>query len=180
MRSSDAQRERQHTLVVAFSACYTQAMKLELLSVGKPRQAGLSEAALDYVTRLKRYTRFEESNVREERSGRGAVAEDIVRKEGERILAKIGPGSYVVALDKSGKDVTSEALAKRVDQLTNTAADVVFVIGGAFGLDRAVISRANWTWSLSAQTYPHELVRVIVLEQLYRAHTILRGEPYHK
>ena len=155
-------------------------MKLQLLSVGKPRQAGLSEAASDYGTRLRRYTKFEESNIREERSARGSSPSDTVRKEGERILARLSPESYVVALDCGGTAVTSEALAAKIDHLAGIGSDIIFIIGGAYGLDEAVQRRANWTWSLSAQTYPHELVRVMVLEQLYRAHTILRGEPYHK
>ena len=166
--------------MVALGGCYNQIMKLQLLSVGKPRQTGLSEAANAYLTRLKRYVRFEDVNVREERSGKGTRPSDIVRKEGERILGRLNSDAYVVVLDGDGKAVTSKELAAKIDQLTGNGSDTVFVIGGAFGLDEAVLRRANWSWSLSAQTYPHELARVMVLEQLYRAHTILRGEPYHK
>lgn len=155
-------------------------MMLELLSVGKPRQAGLSDAAKTYASRLSRYTKFTESSVREERSGKGTPPSEVIRREGERLLGRLEGKQHVIVLDVAGKTVTSEGLAERIDRLRSTDTDAVCVIGGAFGLDADVIERADWVWSLSPHTFPHELVRVMALEQLYRAHTILRGEPYHK
>ena len=155
-------------------------MRLQLLTVRKPKQKALAEAGADYFKRLARYCKIEEHTVREERAGKGIRSSDVIRKEGERVLSSISPSAYVVILDRGGKAVASEQLAEKVAKLAERSIEVVFVIGGALGLSPDVIKRANWRWSLSAQTYPHELARVMVLEQLYRAHTLLRGEPYHK
>ena len=155
-------------------------MSLRLVSVGKPRQKGLAEAGREYAARIRRYTKLEEVGVKEERARKGTPTAEILKKEGGRILDRIGATDFVIALDKGGEAVGSEDLAKRLDRLKDTATVGTLIIGGALGLDQTVLDRANWTVSLSAQTYPHELARVMVLEQLYRAQTILRGEPYHK
>ena len=155
-------------------------MRLHLLTVGKARKTPLAAAARDYLDRLGHYATVEEIVVREERAGKGVSPADVMRREGERILARLLPGCYTIALDRSGAEIPSEGLAKKIEGLAGSTSETVFVIGGAFGLDPAVLKRSDWTWSLSALTYPHELARVMVLEQLYRAHTILRGEPYHK
>jgi len=154
-------------------------MRLHLLTVGNPRQQGLAEAGREYAKRLGRYVKFEESVVKEEKAKNLAPAQ-VIEKEGERILDRLRPGQFVIALDRSGKAVTSEQLSQKVEEVARTKGEAVFVIGGANGLSKRVVDRANWLWSLSSQTYPHEMARVMVLEQLYRAQTILRGEPYHK
>jgi 23S rRNA (pseudouridine1915-N3)-methyltransferase len=155
-------------------------MRLHLLTVGRVRQTPLAAAAQDYLDRLSHYTNCEEIVVREERAGKGLGPADVMRREGERILARLRPEYHTIALDRSGEEISSESLAKKMSRLADRFSETVFVIGGAFGLDPAVLKRSDWKWSLSALTYPHELARVMVLEQLYRAHTILRGEPYHK
>ena len=103
-----------------------------------------------------------------------------MRKEGLRIAGCIRPDTFVISLDRTGKTVDSAGLARKLRQLADTGRDATLVIGGAWGLSPEILKKSDWIWSLSALTYPHELARVIVLEQLYRAHTILRGEPYHK
>ncbi len=155
-------------------------MGLLILTVGRTRQTPLAAAAKDYFDRLGHYTACEEFAVREERSGKGMSPADVMRKEGERLLARLKPGCYTIALDRSGAEISSKVLAEKLERLARNASETVLVIGGAFGLDPAVLKRSDWIWSLSTLTYPHELARVMVLEQLYRAHTILKREPYHK
>lgn len=155
-------------------------MRLRVLTVGKPGRGGLAAAGEDYLKRLGRYVRVEASTVREERAGKGIREADVRKREGDRLLGKIPAEARVVALDREGQQVTSEALARRLDRMAMEGREVVFVVGGAFGLDAGIRDRAEWAWSLSDLTLPHELARVTLLEQLYRAHTILRGEPYHK
>jgi 23S rRNA (pseudouridine1915-N3)-methyltransferase len=166
--------------VVAGGECYTHAMRWQLITVGKPRHNGLAAAGTDYLSRLRHYIRLEEAVVREERGGKGVSASEIMQREGERILAHVKPGCNLVVLDRKGKTLTSESLAERLQQIAESASDTAFVIGGAWGLSPEVLKRSDWIWTLSTLTYPHELARVMVLEQLYRAQTILRGEPYHK
>jgi 23S rRNA (pseudouridine1915-N3)-methyltransferase len=105
---------------------------------------------------------------------------DLKKKEGEIILQWLKPGDYLVALDEHGKEFTSEGLAGFLQQrATESTKNIVFLIGGAFGLDEAVLKAAKIKWSLSALTFPHQLVRLILVEQLYRACTILQNEKYH-
>ena len=166
--------------MVAGRECYTHAMRWQLITVGKPRHNGLAAAGTDYLSRLGHYIRLEETVVREERGGKGVSTSEIMQREGQRIIAQVKPGCYLIVLDRKGKGLTSESLAKRLRQIAEVTSDTAFVIGGAWGLSPEVLKRSDWTWTLSTLTYPHELARVMMLEQLYRAHTILRGEPYHK
>jgi 23S rRNA (pseudouridine1915-N3)-methyltransferase len=172
--------DKQHLLVIAGGRCYNQRMGLQLLTVGKARQDGLAATGKDYLARLSHYTRIEESIVREERTTKGTRPEDVMRQEGLRIAGLLKPECFVISLDRNGKTVDSEGLASKLRELADTGRDATFVIGGAWGLSPEILRKSDWTWSLSTLTYPHELARVVVLEQLYRAHTILRGEPYHK
>lgn len=166
--------------MVAGRECYTHAMRWQLITVGKPRHNGLAAAGTDYLSRLGHYIRLEETVVREERGGKGVSTSEIMQREGQRIIAQVKPSCYLIVLDRKGKGLTSESLAKRLRQIAEATSDTAFVIGGAWGLSPEVLKRSDWTWTLSTLTYPHELARVMMLEQLYRAHTILRGEPYHK
>lgn len=144
-------------------------MHLTLLAIGKLRPA-FRIAADDFITRLSRHLRFEEVEVREV-----GMAE-----EAARLRTRLPDGAYVVALDREGTAFTSEQLASRLDDWRLAARPVACVIGGSHGLDPSFLSAADLRWSLGPLTLPHELARVVVLEQLYRAGTILRGEPYHK
>lgn len=159
--------------------CIIQIMQIVLLTVGKCRQAGFRAAAQDYIQRLRHYATFSEIEIKEERAT--IPVADVLRKEGERLLQAIPGGAYVIVLDPSGQPCTSDAFANRLSGLAlQGKGRLAFVVGGAFGLSEDVRNRAAWMLSLSAMTLPHELARVLLLEQIYRACTILRGEKYHK
>ena len=147
--------------------------------VGKPRDAGLAAATREYETRAGRYWPLQVHEVREEPSRSGSA--DLVRdREAERLLATVPAGARVVACDLHGRTMTSEAFARWMQQMREDAVDVAILIGGAFGLGAAVKARATNTLALAPWTLPHELARLVLTEQLYRAGTIVRGEPYHK
>ncbi len=152
-------------------------MRTHLIAVGKLRPA-YRLACDDYLKRLRRYTHIEERELKE--AARAPTAAHRRREETARVEAVIPPRATVVVLDIGGAPWSSEELARRLDQWRTSAVPVALVIGGAFGLDPAFTARAQFRWSLGALTLPHELARVIVTEQWYRAWTILRGEPYHK
>jgi 23S rRNA (pseudouridine1915-N3)-methyltransferase len=155
-------------------------MKVLVASVGAPRDAALASAIHDYETRAARYWPLEVREARAE-SGKGASPAAVSTKEGERLLALVPPGALVVACDAGGSTMTSEEFAAWLQRERESAShDVVFVIGGAFGLSDAVRKAARRELSLAPWTLPHELARLVLAEQLYRAGTIRRGEPYHK
>lgn len=159
--------------------CIIQIMQMTLLTVGKCRQAGFRAAAQDYIQRVRHYATFSEVEIKEERAT--IPVADVLRKEGERLLRAMPGGAYVIVLDAAGQPCTSEAFANRLSDLAlQGKGRLVFVIGGAFGLSKDVRSQAHWVLSLSSMTLPHELARVLLVEQIYRACTILRGEKYHK
>ena len=152
-------------------------MRLTLLAVGRLRPA-FRAAADDYLARIGRYATIEEREVRE--ASRAPSVAAGLRDEHTALAAKIAAGSRLVALDRQGKAWSSEALAARLDDWRLAARPLSFVLGGSHGLDPALLARADDRWSLGTLTLPHELARVVVLEQLYRGFTILRGEPFHK
>jgi 23S rRNA (pseudouridine1915-N3)-methyltransferase len=155
-------------------------MRLRLVAVGRPRGA-IAAAIGSYEERLARYFPYEAMEVREE-SHRGAGDEQrVVREEGERLLARVPAGYRVVALDEGGRQLSSTELAGALGEgRLEASPGLALLIGGAYGLSEAVLQRAELRLSLSALTLPHELARLVLVEQLYRAGTILRGEPYHK
>jgi 23S rRNA (pseudouridine1915-N3)-methyltransferase len=153
-------------------------VKLRLVAVGKDRSGLFAPAAEEYAGRIARYLRFEVVEVPEARRHAGTPrAKD---EEGESILARLGERDRVVLLDERGTEETSEAFARRVERWLARGQDVSLVIGGSDGLSDAVRGRAMETLALSRMTLAHRLARVVLLEQVYRAMTILRGEPYHK
>lgn len=154
-------------------------MRIHLVAVGRVRDPALREACDDYAGRIRRYQRLEVTEVRE--AGRPDRAADAARHvEGEALLGAVPPECRVVALTRHGKAWSSEDLAHAVERWQMEGSDVALLIGGAHGLDADVLRRADVTLTLSPFTLPHELARLVLLEQLYRACTILRGEPYHK
>jgi 23S rRNA (pseudouridine1915-N3)-methyltransferase len=152
-------------------------MTLLVLAVGRLR-AAYREACDDYLRRLARYARVEEAEVRE--ASRTPTVEAQRDEEAERLRARLSAGSTVVALAREGSPWSSEELARRMDGWRVAARPLAFVLGGSHGLSRGFLGSASARWSLGPLTLPHELARVVVAEQLYRAFTILRGEPYHK
>jgi 23S rRNA (pseudouridine1915-N3)-methyltransferase len=132
----------------------------------------------DYLGRLRRFGPVEEREVREAGRAGNPVAQR--REEGVRLREAVPRGSRLIALDSGGRAWTSDALAARVESWRGAGPDTAFLIGGAEGLDPALRDEAAERWSLGPLTLPHELARVVVVEQLYRAATILAGQPYHK
>ena len=156
-------------------------MKLIVAAVGRPRNAAIAAAIEHYEERAARYWPLEIREVREETAhGSGAAQVSIVRgKEAERLRARV-EGATLVACDENGRSMTSATFATYVQEARERARDLAFVIGGAYGLDRPLLEAAQLRLALAPWTLPHELARLVLSEQLYRAGTIVRGEPYHK
>lgn len=155
-------------------------MKVALVVVGRLRGV-LTAAVEEFELRAKRYFPLEVVEVREEPASRGRSVAQVMEEEGKRLLARVPPGAEVVALDRRGALWDSVRLARHLEELAvRSSPGVAFLVGGAYGLSAEVLGRANHLLSLSAFTFPHDLARLVIAEQLYRAGTILRGEPYHK
>lgn len=156
-------------------------MVIELIVVGKTTGSWLESGIREYTERLTHYTRFTLSVIPELKNARSLREEQIKRTEGELILGRTAPSDWVVLLDEQGRQPAgSVALADWLQGLLNRGTrKVIFVIGGAYGFSPEVYARANEKLSLSALTFSHQMVRLIFVEQLYRAFTILNGEPYH-
>jgi len=153
-------------------------MRVVVAVVGKPRNAALKAAIQDYETRAARYWPLEVHEVREERAA-GTSATLVREREGERLGARIA-SARIVACEAAGKAMSSEAFAAWLHGEREEERDVAFVIGGAFGLSPDLVKRSATSLSLAPWTLPHELARLVLAEQLYRAGSIVRGEPYHK
>jgi 23S rRNA (pseudouridine1915-N3)-methyltransferase len=153
-------------------------VKLRLLAIGKDRSGLYAPAVEEYAGRLSRYVKFELVELPEARKHAGTP--QAKEEEAATILAKLGRGERVVALDERGKEWTSVELARRVGGWVEGGRDVALVIGGSDGLAPVLLDRAEEKLALSRLTLAHRLARLVLVEQLYRAFTILRGEPYHK
>lgn len=155
-------------------------MKVILAVVGKVR-GDLAPAIAEYEKRVRRYHSFEVVEVKEQPSRHASGASEVMDEEGKRLLARIPAGFEVVALHREGDAWSSVRLAEYLaEQALRASPGTAFLIGGAFGLSHEVLQRARHKLSLSAFTLPHEMARLVIAEQLYRAGTIARGEPYHK
>lgn len=152
-------------------------MRLRIVTVGKPAAGPLRDAIAEYEKRASRYWPMEVSEIRAE-AAKSRTPDEVRRREAERLLEKAS--GTIVALDERGRSLTTDAFAKWVADRRDRADDTTFVIGGAFGLDEVVRKRATLVLSVAPWTLQHELARLVLAEQLYRAGTILRGEPYHK
>lgn len=159
-------------------------MKITLVAVGKIKERYLEDAIKEYSKRLGRYCRLEMIQVADEKTPDGAgpaLENQIKEKEGERILSHIKEGSFVVALAIEGRMLSSGELAFKLQKLgVDGISRIVFVIGGSLGLSRKVMERSDYALSFSRMTFPHQLMRVVLLEQIYRSFRIAAGEPYHK
>jgi 23S rRNA (pseudouridine1915-N3)-methyltransferase len=151
-------------------------MDIVILAVGRLRPY-YREACDDYLGRLDRYARVDEREIRETSKGPSAAGQE---RDAAALLERVPPGSRLVALTRHGSAWSSRDLAQRLEQWRAGARGLAFAIGGSHGLGTRVLERADAQWSLGPLTLPHELARVVVLEQLYRAFTMLEGHPYHK
>jgi 23S rRNA (pseudouridine1915-N3)-methyltransferase len=153
-------------------------VKLRVIAVGKDRSGLYAPAVDEYAKRLSRQVRFELVELPEARKHAGTPQAKV--EEGATLLAKLGPRERVVVLDERGDELTSRELAGRVGRWLERGQDVALLIGGSDGLAEEVLARADERLALSRFTLAHRLARLVLVEQLYRAMTILRGEPYHK
>ena len=154
-------------------------MKICLLTVGKTDTGWVREGLETYTSRLGRYVRFSVKEIPELKNASSLSKAQVKDKEGSLILASIGPKDMVILLDEHGKEYTSVEFAKEVERFTASGKNIVFVIGGAYGFSDEVYNRSDRKVSLSKMTFPHQMVRTVFTEQLYRAFTIIKGEPYH-
>ena len=159
-------------------------MKITLVTVGKIKAKFFEDAIKEYSKRLSRYCKLEILQVADEKTPEGAseaVELQIKEKEGQRILSLIRDDAYVIALAIEGKMLDSEELAERIEKLgVSGISQIVFVIGGSLGLSAQVMKRADYALSFSRMTFPHQLMRVVLLEQIYRSYRIMNHQPYHK
>ncbi|UYG93499.1 23S rRNA (pseudouridine(1915)-N(3))-methyltransferase RlmH [Cytobacillus firmus] len=159
-------------------------MNISIITVGKLKEKYLKQGIDEYLKRLSAYAKMDIIEVPDEKAPEELSETEMIQvkqKEGERILAKIHPDAHVIALAIEGKMKSSEELADTLDKLaTYGKSKIAFVIGGSLGLSQGVLQRADEKLSFSKMTFPHQLMKLILLEQIYRAFRINRGEPYHK
>jgi 23S rRNA (pseudouridine1915-N3)-methyltransferase len=159
-------------------------VNISIVTVGKLKEKYLKQGIDEYLKRLSAYAKVEVVEVADEKAPEELSESEMVQvkqKEGERILAKISQDTYVIALAINGKMQSSEELADTLDKLaTYGKSKIAFVIGGSLGLSEEVVKKSNEQLSFSKMTFPHQLMRLILVEQIYRAYRINRGEPYHK
>jgi len=159
-------------------------MKITILCVGRLKERFYTDAAAEYSKRLRLYADIQVNEVADEKAPErlsDAEATQVKAKEGEKLLRLIPHGAYVIALAIDGTRLTSEAFSARLEKcMTEGASHIVFIIGGSLGLAPEVLARADRKLSFSDMTFPHQLMRVILLEQVYRAFRIMKNEPYHK
>lgn len=159
-------------------------MKITIICVGKIKEKFYKDAVAEYAKRLSKYCRFEIVEVADEMTPDRAGAsecENIKEKEAGRILSRLKSNSYVCTLEINGKKLSSTQFAEWINNAAlNGKSDITFIIGGSLGLHKSVLERADFALSFSDMTFPHQLMRVILSEQIYRAYRIINNEPYHK
>jgi 23S rRNA (pseudouridine1915-N3)-methyltransferase len=155
-------------------------MKIQFWSIGKDHEPYVKPGVDDFTRRISRYYPVEWSLIPTPKNAATLSQPDLKKKEGEIILEALAKDDFLVALDERGKQMGSEGLAQFIQSRANESTKkLIFLIGGVYGLDEAVLKRADYRWSLSQLTLPHQLVRLLLAEQVYRACTILRNEKYH-
>ncbi len=159
-------------------------MKITIVTVGKIKEKYLRDAIAEYTKRLSKYCKLDIVEVADEKTpdnASAAVEDGIRQKEGERILKNIPDDAFVITLEIEGKMLDSVEFSKKIEQLgIQGKSQICFVIGGSIGLGPDILKRSNYALSFSKMTFPHQLMRVILLEQIYRAYRIQMKEPYHK
>lgn len=144
---------------------------IKIICVGKIKESFFKEAILEYKKRLSKYTKLEIIEV---------IDTNILSKEKEEILKYINPKDYVISLDINGEEIDSVSLSKKISDIFISYANITFIIGGSIGLDKEVKEKSNYLLSFSKMTFPHQLFRIILLEQIYRSFKIMNNETYHK
>ena len=159
-------------------------MNIRIVSVGKIKEKYIQDGIKEFSKRLSRYCNLEIIEVEDEKAPENLSEKEmeiVKNKEGERILSKIPQNSFVISLVIEGKSLSSEGLAEKIKNLMiDGVNDITFIIGGSLGLSKNIIERSNFKLSFSKMTFPHQLMRLILLEQIYRGWKIIKREPYHK
>jgi 23S rRNA (pseudouridine1915-N3)-methyltransferase len=155
-------------------------MKLHFWTIGKNNDAYVRDGIEDFTKRISKYYPIEWTIIPVPKNAAMMSEMDLKKKEADIVMEWLTKDDYLVALDEQGKQMTSEVLAEFIVKRTNQSVrNLVFLIGGAYGLDNKILERANYKWSLSQLTFPHQLVRLLLAEQVYRACTIIKNEKYH-
>lgn len=159
-------------------------MKITIAAVGKLKERYMKDGIAEYVKRLSRYAEVEFVEVEDEHAPESLSAaqeSQVKQKEAERLLRRVKDGAYIVLLDLAGEQISSEAFSTKLDNIMLSGnSHITFIIGGSLGLDQSLINASNYRICLSKMTFPHQLARLILLEQIYRAFKILKNETYHK
>lgn len=159
-------------------------MKITIITVGKIKEKYLKDAIAEYSKRLSKYCKLEIVEVADEKTLENVseTVENAIReKEAERILKYVKEDAYIITLEIGGKLLSSEELAEKIEKLgIQGTSHIIFIIGGSIGLGKSVLKKSDYALSFSRMTFPHQLMRVILLEQVYRSYRIMNGEPYHK
>ena len=159
-------------------------MKITIITVGKIKEKYLKDAIAEYSKRLSKYFKLEIVEVADEKTLENVseTVENAIReKEAERILKYVKEDAYIITLEIGGKLLSSEELAEKIEKLgIQGTSHIIFIIGGSIGLGKSVLEKSDYALSFSRMTFPHQLMRVILLEQVYRSYRIMNGEPYHK
>ncbi len=157
---------------------------IKIVAVGKCKEKALIQCIDEYLKRIRPYSKIEIIEVEElmaPQTNSDAQNVEVMKKEGKNLLSKIKEDEYMILLDLHGQSLKSEELASHLDKVsTYKTSNITFVIGGSLGLSQEVIDRSNFRWKLSDLTFPHQLIRLFLVEQIYRSYKILRNEPYHK
>lgn len=155
-------------------------MKIQLWSIGKSHDEYVKSGVEDFTARISKYFPIEWKIIAPAKQNVNSLESDIKKTEGEKLLQLIQKDDFLVLLDERGKQINSIELANFIQTRANLSVrNLIFLIGGAYGVDNQIVARANFNWSISKLVFPHQLVRLILAEQLYRACTILRNEKYH-
>ena len=159
-------------------------MEINIIAVGKIKENYIQNGINNYVKRMQRFSEVNMDEVKAEKIKENLSAaqmEQVKQKEGERVLSKIPDNNYIIALSVKGKPMTSKGLAKSIQNLqVQGHSSITFLVGGSLGLSDEVLEQADYTLSLSHMTFTHQMIRLILLEQIYRAFKIINGEPYHR
>lgn len=159
-------------------------MNIRIVAVGKIKEKYIQDGIKEFSKRLSRYCSLNIVEIDDEKAPENLSVKEmeiVKAKEGEKILAKIPQNSFIISLEIQGRQISSEDLSKKIDDLMISGVnDITFIIGGSLGLSQEVSNRSNYKLSFSKMTFPHQLMRLILLEQVYRGFRIMKGEPYHK